>query len=327
MNDVNNKIHPKGKIIPKTGFDIGWDWHAYRLNPPDTAKDLHDFMEGFNAAKAAKVSELEHDRFTRKVLMLRYNAWKRGRMFSEDVSPAFLKTIDNGTCPVSRVDLTHGTITENDWSVDRINNNGAYVPGNLVILSTKVNKCKDNKTFKDIWELAYGGNPLDQVIDGLTVYEWRRLALITSCVTSEDELDEDGEVIFGYAIAPAIFSIPKNIAINTSIIMQTELALAAVGQPTKMYEKLMGSIRKPLRKDFNSLKNGLHKEIFRCSLRTPNDVWNTVRLFRDFYEIYTALTVEERHGIIRPFVAQQKNVDIKITPGGMAWGLQNKGYV
>lgn len=323
--DKNNEISVL-KMEAKTGFTIGWDWYAYRLKLPDNAGDFAAFLDGYYAARDARVTALEHDRFVRKLMLLRMNAWKRGRIFSEDVTSSFLRSIDNGQCPVSQVDLTHGTITENDWSVDRINNNGGYVRGNLVILSTRVNKAKGNKTFNQIWDIAYGGHDLNEVIDGLTVYEWRRLTLLSSCVVSENE-DGDEMLIFGYAMAPAICHVPVNITVNPSIIMQTELARTAAGQSSKGYERILSGLAKPLRREFNLLKRDCQKEILKGRVVFPNDVWNNIRLFKRFFAIFSEISLKDRQAILAPFIAKQNDVDLPGNPNAEAWGLHTKGYV
>jgi len=64
--------------------------------------------------------------------------------------------------------LTRDTKTSTDWSADRINNNGAYAPGNIVVLSAKANRAKGNKTFDDIWTLASGPSPTDELSQAAT---------------------------------------------------------------------------------------------------------------------------------------------------------------
>lgn len=325
MNDNDNEVSI-ARMEPKTGFTIGWDWYAYRLKVPEEAQAYPSFMDGYNAAKEARVTNTDHDRFVRKIMLLRINAWRRGRIFSEDVTSEFLKSIDNGKCPISQVDLTHGTVTENDWSVDRINNDGGYVPGNLVILSTRVNQAKSDKTFHEIWDRAYGGEDINTVIDGMTVYEWRRLTLIASCAVSQD-VDGEDMFSFGYAIAPAICYVPNNIAINPGIVLQTELAKAAAGQNSKVYERITSSIRKPLRRELNLLKRDCSKEMVKCRLTYPNDVWNNIRLFKVFFEIFSQITLEERKMILAPFIAKQKDLNLPGTPNAETWGLLTHGYV
>ncbi|MGP1715544.1 MAG: hypothetical protein ACTS9Y_00060 [Methylophilus sp.] len=327
MSVLPNKHAAIAKCEPKNGFNVGWDWYAYRLKVPDNASGYAAFMEGYNAAKAARVSPLDHDRFSRKIMLLRLNAWKRGRIFSDEVTTKFLKSIDSGKCPVTGVDLTHGTITENDWSVDRINNNGGYVPGNLVIMSTKANTCKGDKSFPEMWELGYGGQGFSEVIEGLTVYEWRRMVLICSCVITDEVSDDDGEIHFGYAIAPAISLIPRNIVVNGSIVMQTEIALAAAGYSSKMYDRITSGFRKSFRKEFNALKNDCGKEIQKARLLTPYDVWNKLTLFRRFKDLYTDLATEERLCITAPFLRLQTPEDLPNAPDAETWGLNSDGYV
>lgn len=56
-------------------------------------------------------------------------------MLSKEVTPGYLKRIDCATFPIALVVLTHSALAGNDWSVDRMNNDGGYAAGNLMVMS------------------------------------------------------------------------------------------------------------------------------------------------------------------------------------------------
>jgi len=150
---------------------LGGDYAAWDRRMPDGAPLA--FREGY-AAGQAKPKAKNPDRFVRKWLQVRYNALKRERVVDEKVTEDFLKEIDVPICPVTLVPLTYGERKESDWSIDRVNNDGAYAPGNLIVISTKANKAKGNKTFEEVETLALQNS----VVEELKPKEWLRLAVL-----------------------------------------------------------------------------------------------------------------------------------------------------
>lgn len=159
--------------LAELGRKLGWDYARYGLRPPDGAPAI---VLGEYKAGATKFGALtrKHDRFVRKWLQLRASAMRRSRIVSPDVDIDYLKKIDVEICPITLVKLTHGERTDSDWSVDRLNNAGAYAPGNLAVMSTKANSAKGTRSFEVVRQFAEGS---DQ-IDGLAPGEWLRLACI-----------------------------------------------------------------------------------------------------------------------------------------------------
>jgi hypothetical protein len=154
-------------------YDLGWDHAMYGLNLPEAI--LSDARDGYELGKSNFVGRTKSpDRFVRKWLQLRMNAYRRGRLVNDDVNPGFIAEIDTEQCPVTLLKLTHGALLESDWSVDRLNNNGAYARDNLAIISTKANTAKGSKSFEEVLALANSG----ETEQGLTQREWLRLACI-----------------------------------------------------------------------------------------------------------------------------------------------------
>src|SRR4051794_19215764 len=79
-----------------TGFELGWDYAHYGTVP--STHHLHPLSpvrQGWEAGRDAFGRRtLQSNRFTRKWLQLRLNAWLRGRVFEgQQVNPTFLRQI------------------------------------------------------------------------------------------------------------------------------------------------------------------------------------------------------------------------------------------
>ena len=158
------------------GFDLGWDLARYG-RPFDRSQANVDVLAGYAAGRAHfEVPQHTASRYHAKWLQLRLSAIRRRRIVRADVTPEYLQLIDCETCPVTLERLTHSTRTGTDWSVDRINNDGAYASGNLMVISTRANRAKRAKNYRQVARLAHatGG----EIIDGLTPAEWARLACL-----------------------------------------------------------------------------------------------------------------------------------------------------
>lgn len=169
------------------GFELGWDHAHYRVTPPvehlQPGSPLRDGWQAGCAAFGART--LRADLHVRKWLQLRTGAWLRGRAFDPlHVTPAYLRAIDVARCPVTREPLTHGTGRASDASIDRVNNDAGYAPGNLAVLSVRANRakaaygCDDAMRFVRQIEAGRLGQ-----IDGLAAAQWARLAVLTSFAT------------------------------------------------------------------------------------------------------------------------------------------------
>ncbi len=130
--------------------------------------------EGFVAARAGGPARQLPDRYVRKWLQLRLGAFDRDRFINDDVTPELLRQIDVEHCPVTRTTLTHGELTCSDWSVDRLNNDGAYAANNLCVMSTRANRAKGALSYDDV----FARSQCAASTDGLTPVEWLRLAAL-----------------------------------------------------------------------------------------------------------------------------------------------------
>ena len=161
------------QVIEGTAYNLGWDYAMYGLGLPEAIQAVS--REGYELGTSNfRGKRKQSDRFVPKWLQLRTNAYRRGRLVNDDVTPKLIAEIDTETCPVTLLKLTHAEQLGSDWSVDRLNNNGAYAIENLAVISTKANTAKGNKTFEEVHELAKSYGPME----GLTPREWLRMACI-----------------------------------------------------------------------------------------------------------------------------------------------------
>jgi len=165
--------HLQGTQIVEAARSLGHDIHSLSLWPRQPAWPL-PVLEGFDAAGARSARRRPADRFQRKWLQLRLQAWQRRRAVADDVTPELLRQLDVPTCPVTREPLTHGERRDSDWSVDRLNNDGAYAAGNLAVLSTRVNRAKGRLGFETVLASAQRA---DAAL-GLEPRQWLRLAVL-----------------------------------------------------------------------------------------------------------------------------------------------------
>ena len=123
----------------------------------DASSSEQSVLAGYRAGREQfRVQQHLPDRFVSKWLQLRLNAFRRRQILDLEVTPPYLKRIDCATCPITLIAMTHGALSESDWSVDRINNDGAYAPGNLMVMCVKANRAKGARGYRDVIQLASG---------------------------------------------------------------------------------------------------------------------------------------------------------------------------
>lgn len=157
----------------ETGRRLGHDLFRYRrsVQPERLSPGIR---EGLAQAAARRIRPEPTDRFVKKWLQLRLSAHQRGRPFDDAVTPKLIEWIDVAVCPVLRVPLSHGELKDTDWSVDRLNNDGAYAVNNLAVMSRRANEAKGSRTFDHVLALSRSPCPTD----GLQPIEWLRLAAL-----------------------------------------------------------------------------------------------------------------------------------------------------
>lgn len=160
------------------GNILGWDYARFGITPYDDVPE--SVREGYESGKRQFPNPRRNksdEPYIKKWLQLRRYALKRNKLVDDGIDANYIKTIHFPKCPVTLVDLTQSQGKGSDWSVDRLNNNGAYAPGNLAVMSTQANRAKGDKNFDDVYALATGGNN-EERIGSLTRREWLRMACI-----------------------------------------------------------------------------------------------------------------------------------------------------
>ncbi len=152
---------------------LGHDFYRFSRLPPQPAWDAA-ILEGFHGADARRLKRQDGDRFVRKWLQVRGSALHRDRIVDPQVTPALLMQLDVASCPILRLPLTHGNRQGSDWSVDRLNNDGAYAPHNLAIMSALANRAKASHSFQAV----YGRACAPDGDSGLAPQEWMRMAVL-----------------------------------------------------------------------------------------------------------------------------------------------------
>lgn len=184
------RIEPPKKGItmdPKTGFELGWDFARYGVAPAPELRANADFRAGLDCGREhwGHVNASSADMYRRKWLNLRASAWKRGRLFADNVTPDYLQRIDVRYCPVTRIELTRSTGQDSDASADRLNNDLGYAAGNILVMSVRANRAKADlgahELLKMATDIARAGD--DQSPQGLDQYAWARLATLTAMAT------------------------------------------------------------------------------------------------------------------------------------------------
>lgn len=157
----------------EAGRNLGHDLYRFRSSI-ELAPLPAPVREGFAHAAARRLTRTAPDRYARKWLQLRCNAYARGRAFDDRVTPQLLQALDVAECPVTRITLAHGSRTDADWSIDRLNNEAGYAANNLAVMSTRANRAKGRHGIAQVLEFAGSTEP----VEGLTPLEWQRMAAL-----------------------------------------------------------------------------------------------------------------------------------------------------
>ena len=293
----------------KIGFEIGWDYYAYNLQLPTyiaNNEEMGCFVSGYNEATSRQVPRQSNDRFIRKWLLLRVGAWKRNRFFDMNLKADFIKRIDNVRCPITNIELTHGTGLDSDWSVDRINNNASYACGNIVVVSTRANIAKGQFTGKEICSFAFNPDAIVPVqvefssnIEPLSLIEWSRWSLICSHAPVGSSAEK--------FVSPCIIYPPDGLRGNFATLAQMILAKKARGFDNGTYAKFLLVIDKPKREMLNKIVRKAEK----MNPHSCLDIWYNNNLFNRFIDFYMTLSDDEHKNLIRVIYESREIVRVK----------------
>lgn len=152
------ELDREDSLSERCAFQLGQDLGMLRLDPPsDSEGKPHwpsaEMERGY--AHGLEQAPRRADVHLRKLLSLRVNAYARGIPVSSAITVDYLRCITVTVCPVSGVDLTQGTLTDADWSIDRLDNTLGYVPGNVCVVSRRVNALKGEVDFRTLADEAH----------------------------------------------------------------------------------------------------------------------------------------------------------------------------
>lgn len=217
---------------PREGFLVGEMLAQYGHELPGDADEA--MRQGYASFPAARKNPAKlADRYVRKYLQVRINAWRRNRIVDDSFTVQMLRKIDNERCPVSGVVLTHGTGEDTDWSVDRLDNNKGYILGNVVIVSSRVNHAKGALGPESIYPRALARKDCD----GLTGDEWLRLGYLVNC-TLMDAASEAAALPLPFALEQT----PVGLAWPFWAVFEVYLAYACIGYSATNREGLWNGI-------------------------------------------------------------------------------------
>lgn len=180
--------------VSATAYDLGWDMAHYGVRPRDHWHSIREPLTmGWQDGHAHFGSRtLPVDAFSKKWLRLRGSALHRGKICHESVTADYLREIAPRWCPILRTELRYDgavldPVNETDliWSVDRIDNDGAYIAGNLAVMSEKANRAKGNLEYAGLRAMRQQAlAQSDGRIDGLSSDEWGRLSDLASMINN-----------------------------------------------------------------------------------------------------------------------------------------------
>jgi hypothetical protein len=177
-------------------FELGYDTAMHGQFVPEDAPGF--FCDGYRTGRRQYPHPQRTNRYILKWLQIRMNALRRGKRVDAQITPEFIEQIDVEQCPITLEPLTHSTSTDSDWSIDRCNNLRGYVPGNLVIMSTRANAAKSDLTFAQIIANGKSAEP----IEGLLPEDWQRMASVIAPAERLADGEPPAQYLLGETYVP-----------------------------------------------------------------------------------------------------------------------------
>lgn len=256
----------------ETAWLVGVDHAKFNLRRDASAPQA--FLAGYDSWTGRKKKA---DVFVRKWLYLRLSAIKRQRILTSDITPQFLREIVSPICPVSLSPLTTGKDGKTNWSVDRLENSGAYAVGNVVVLSQRVNEAKGELSFHEVSDIATSG----ETFNGLGGVEWMRLVSLMYGAWATNSGQGDKYIL------PQATEFPRHVFHTTSQVVQfyilrliTEPNLAETGEVWRAITHKTHGNTLPFEQLLNSIKQELADQTY------PFDVWLRNDVFEKFVDWY-----------------------------------------
>lgn len=322
----------ESSLDDETGRAIGHDFARLGMALPDHAERA--VVEGHASAHHSQWRSLRNnnnqreaaDPGVRKLVRLRYSAWRRNRIVDVSVTPLFLNSIQVNHCPITRLELTQGALMQTDATIDRVYNDGAYAAGNLVVLSQKANMAKANRLPDEICAIARSG----EAVEGLTSLEWSRMACL--CEMSSPTRKFNG-------IWPLLIIPPNGLMITNPLVLVMEFVsvLAWRMMPKKFYplarNAFSGKKQKRFFDDFltayggrTSLMVGIKGEILRQKM---GDLWAEAAIWNLFIKLLKHIDAPKMAALFslaqRAFYGESCLIAGKDLVA-RSWHLETRGY-
>ena len=274
----------------RIAYNIGWDAGVYGIELYDEWPV--DFVTGWAEARRQNPHPKKHDKFIRKWIQLRAGAYSRGKPFSDGVTPKYLKMINQGICPVTFDTLTYARNCDQDWSIDRVDNDRGYERGNLIILSRRVNAAKSALSYPEIQRCFDSNRAVPGLTKGETIMLWGVVSPYFHCNNS-DHLPLDN-YYFGQAIVP---DTPLNWIMSTQIL----LSISVQTGTTDYFRALVRAMAKraSCKRQFNKMLARLCKyQIRKSSLPVMRyQEWGNVMNCKHLRRLLKRLKPEDRQVI------------------------------
>lgn len=268
FDEVDSVLDREDSLSERYAFQLGEDIGICRLSPLEEwphAEMQRGYQQGLRRdARRAGVH-------LRKLLYTRCNALARGIPVSSALTVDYLKQIAVVACPVSGVSLTRGTMTDSDWSVDRLDNSLGYVPGNVCIVSARVNRLKDTADFSEMTSAARDailtGQDLDADLgNGLRVIEAFRIAALMAAPSGYAR----GQIAryTPFASAPQTWTTPDSaVAMMHVACASTRIEGAAYARRANLFKKMGRESWQASNRLVSRIREGLARNTH------PGDIW------------------------------------------------------
>ena len=320
------------------GFELGWDYAHYRVTPPapylTEASPLRDGLRAGEASFGTRT--LAANRFVRKWLQLRLHAWLRGRSVElVQVTPNYLKQIDASHCPITRAPLSSATLESTDASIDRVRNDAGYAAGNLAVMSTKANHAKGANGFRAALQRVQQIEA-EQLpgIDGLTVAQWARVAVLCSFVEPLDHAEASALPLL--VLPPNRLRLFNPVQALQAFVSQ-QLLTPGWAQRVSRFEDLLPG--KSLKRDFKSFFMALLPRVLEGGrLYDPatarwaiEDAWRASLVQQRWAQFARQLDADQCEALLVKAAARRLTTQHVVpTPAAGAidgWNLATRGYV
>jgi len=306
------------------GREIGYEFARIGLKlPEDSALALREgYAEGSQRRGGGTAMST---RWERKLLRLRASAWRRNRLVDPQVTPQYIEAIQVGHCPITHGELTSGTGTETDATIDRVFNGGAYAVGNLAVMSMKANRAKANLMPLEIVDAAMSGC----TAEGLSNLEWMRLAALTSASAPPG---------YPQTQLPMLVYPPNGLLIsNGYVVLQQSFSALAVGWIKEKWVRdfraaCMGKKRKRAFDDFmvtltsvlsRSTRGISSPELYRFGIA---DAWAEAIVFERYVGLMSGASKDQVVAMISIAQRAQESLHSLEKESLKAWSVETRGY-